>query len=40
MDPVDASSTEIRERVKKGMSISELVMPETEEYIFEHNLYK
>lgn len=40
MDPVDASSTEIRERVTKGMSISELVMPETEEYIFEHNLYK
>lgn len=40
MDPVDASSTTIRERVKKGMSIKELVMPETEEYIFEHNLYR
>lgn len=40
MDPVDASSTEIRERVKNGMSITGLVMPETEEYIFEHNLYR
>lgn len=40
MDPVNASSTEIRERVNKGMSITGLVMPETEEYIFEHNLYR
>lgn len=40
MDPVDASSTQIRELVRKGMSISEFVMPETEEYIFEHNLYR
>ena len=40
MDPVDASSTEIRKRVKEGKSISDLVMPETEEYIIEHNLYR
>lgn len=39
MGPVDASSTEIRKRVSEGRSISDLVMPETEEYILEHNLY-
>ena len=40
MEPMDASSTEIRRRVREGISISDLVMPETEEYIFEHNLYR
>lgn len=40
MDPVDASSTEIRKRVLECKSISDLVMPETEEYILEHNLYR
>ena len=40
MEPVDASSTEIRNRVKEGRSIADLVMPETEEYILEHNLYR
>ena len=40
MPPVDASSTEIREKVKRGESISGLVLPATEEYIIEHKLYR
>ena len=40
MPPVDASSTEIREKVRKGEDISGLVLPETEEYIIEHKLYR
>lgn len=40
MSPVDASSTEIREKVKRGESISGLVLPATEEYIIEHKLYR
>lgn len=40
MEAVDASSTEIRKRIKEGMSISDMVKPEVEEYIFEHKLYR
>ena len=40
MPPVDASSTEIRNRIKSGESISGMVAPETEEYIIEHKLYR
>lgn len=40
MLPVDASSTEIRNRVKAGLSISDMVVPEVEEYIIEHKLYR
>ncbi len=40
MTPVDASSTDIRERVRQGRSISGLVLPEVEEYIIEHDLYR
>ena len=40
MPPVDASSTGIREKVSRGESISGLVLPETEEYIIEHKLYR
>ncbi len=36
---VDISSTMIRERVRKGLDISELVTKETAEYIYAHGLY-
>lgn len=35
-----ASSTEIRERVRQGLSIKDLVPPKIREYIEKHNLYK
>ncbi len=37
---IEASSTEIRERVFRGESISEITPPAVEEYIREKNLYK
>jgi len=40
MEPVDASSTEIRNNVREGRSINGLVLPEVEEYIIEHQLYR
>ena len=40
MPPVDASSTDIRNRVRSGESISDMVPKEVEEYIIEHKLYK
>ena len=40
MAPVDASSTQIRNRIKEGESISGLVPPGVEEYIIEHQLYR
>lgn len=40
MKPVDASSTQIRKLAGDNESISGLVLPEIEEYIIEHNLYK
>ena len=40
MEPVDASSTQIRNNIKDGKSISGLVLPGVEEYIIEHNLYR
>ena len=39
-EPVDASSTEIRERVKSGKSIDGLVTPGVKEYIYAHGLYR
>jgi len=40
MPPVDASSTEIRENIKNGRPLNGLVLPEVEEYIIEHQLYR
>ena len=40
MEPVDASSTEVRMNVHAGYPISDIVAPEVERYISEHDLYK
>jgi nicotinate-nucleotide adenylyltransferase len=40
MLPVDASSTEVRTRLKEGRPVTGLVPPGVEEYIIEHQLYK
>lgn len=40
MPEIDISSSDIRNRIKDGKSIKELVLPATEEYIIEHNLYR
>ncbi len=40
MLPVDASSTEIRNRLKEGRPLTGLVPAGVEEYIIEHKLYK
>lgn len=40
MEPVDASSTEIRNNIAAGIPITGLVVPEVEKYIYEHDLYK
>jgi nicotinate-nucleotide adenylyltransferase len=39
MPPTDISSTEIRERLKVGIPITELVSSEVENYILSHGLY-
>ena len=40
MPELDISSRDIRNRVKSGDNIKDLVLPSTEEYIHEHNLYR
>ncbi len=40
MEPVDISSTEVRERVVKGLSLSGFVPEPVERYIEENNLYR
>lgn len=40
LEPFDASSTEIRNRVRSGEDISSLVAPEVKEYIYRHGLYQ
>lgn len=40
MPPMEVSSSSIRKKIAEGKSISDMVMPETEEYIIEHYLYR
>jgi nicotinate-nucleotide adenylyltransferase len=40
VEPMSISSTEIRHKIKQQESISELVAPEVEEYIRQHQLYR
>lgn len=40
MEPVDAASSEIREMIKRGESVTGLVTEGVERYIIEHALYK
>lgn len=39
-EPMDDSATKVREKLKKGESISDLVPEKVEEYIRQHRLYK
>ena len=39
MEPVPISSTEIREKMRKGLDIKDLVLPEVENYIIQQGLY-
>ncbi|MBR5586380.1 MAG: nicotinate (nicotinamide) nucleotide adenylyltransferase [Clostridia bacterium] len=39
-DYYNVSSTEVRDALKKGKSVSEWLLPETEQYIRENNLYR
>ena len=39
-DPIELNSTEIRDAVKAGKSISHMVPPKVEKYILDNNLYK
>jgi nicotinate-nucleotide adenylyltransferase len=40
MPPVEVSATEVRERVRRGLWIGDLVPPAVEAYIREHGLYR
>lgn len=40
MKPIDISSTDIRNRIKRGKSIDGMLKPEVEKYIFEKSLYR
>ena len=38
--PLDISSSEIRERIKCGLSVKKMLLPEIERYIMAHHLYQ
>ncbi len=40
IEPIDVSSSEIRERVKCGLSVKNMLPPEVERYIMAHHLYQ
>ncbi len=40
MDSLPISSSEIRERIKRGFSVKGLILPEIEKYIIENGLYR
>jgi nicotinate-nucleotide adenylyltransferase len=40
IEPVDVSSSEVRERVKSGLSVKKMLPPEVERYIMSHHLYQ
>jgi nicotinate-nucleotide adenylyltransferase len=39
IEPLDISSSEIRERIKRGLSVKKMLPPEIERYIMAHLLY-
>lgn len=40
IEPIDISSSEIRERIKCGLSVKNMLPPEVERYIMAHRLYQ
>jgi nicotinate-nucleotide adenylyltransferase len=40
IEPLDISSSEIRDRVKSGLSVKNILPPEVERYIMAHRLYQ
>jgi nicotinate-nucleotide adenylyltransferase len=40
IEPLDISSSEIRDRVKSGLSVKNMLPPEVERYIMAHRLYQ
>ena len=39
MDPIEISSSQIRERIASGRPVSDFVPPSVEDYIKTHHLY-
>lgn len=40
IEPIDISSSEIRERIRAGLSVKKMLPPEVERYIMAHRLYQ
>lgn len=40
IEPIDVSSSEVRKRVKSGLSVKKMLPPEVEKYIMAHHLYQ